>query len=140
MSADADKSITGAFYIGGALASSPLKRYLYTSFLFFLGMSMIAGVGVFPRRLEANSTPGEQDLPCSSNIRTIRSMFTPTLGACPSRQVLTTRRQHLAASFRGHIAGGRLSHLVNAELSALQALTASSSLSSAWGPPAAGHN
>lgn len=75
MSADADKSITGAFYIGGALASSPLKRYLYTSFLFFLGMSMIAGVGVFPRRLEANSTPGKQVSPCY----TIAHLATPTV-------------------------------------------------------------
>ena len=45
---------------------SPLKRYLYTSLRFFFGISMIAGVGVFPRRLEANSTPGEQALPCST--------------------------------------------------------------------------
>ena len=45
---------------------SPLKRYLYTSFLFFFGMSMVSGVGVFPRRLKANSTPGEQPLTCST--------------------------------------------------------------------------
>ena len=44
----------------------PLKRYLYTSFLFFFGMSMVSGVGVFPRRLKANSTPGEQALTCST--------------------------------------------------------------------------
>ena len=45
---------------------SPLKRYLYTSFLFFFGMSMMLGVGVFPRWLEANSTPGKQALTCST--------------------------------------------------------------------------
>ena len=34
-----------------------MKRYLYTSLRFFLGISMVL-VGVFTRQLEADSTPG----------------------------------------------------------------------------------
>ena len=61
-------------FIEGSRNSSPLKRYLYTSLRFFFGMSMIAGVGVFPRRLKANSTPGEQVLTCKICTWLIRGL------------------------------------------------------------------
>ena len=80
----------------------PLKRYLYTSLRFFFGMSMFAGVGVFPRRLEANSTPGEQDLPCGSHIEPLRSMESSTVNACVSRQALIPAGSGCAALVGQH--------------------------------------